>query len=59
MVGWRWFAYMVTLKDIIKVASDLNAEVKINVDGQDIEVQEIIIDCVDGKIYLYDCSLVD
>lgn len=50
---------MVTLKDIIKVASDLNAEVKINVNGKDIEVREIIIDCVDGKIYLYNRSLID
>lgn len=45
---------MKTLKDIIMVGSDLNAKVVLNVNSKDIEIEDIIFDCVDGTMYLYD-----
>lgn len=45
---------MKTLKDIIITGTNLNSKVMLNVDGKDIEIKEILVDCIDGTMYLYD-----
>ena len=50
---------MKTLKDIIMSGTNLNTKVMLNVNGKDIEIKEILVDCVDETIYLYDRELDD
>lgn len=50
---------MKTLRDIINVGDELKAKVMMNVNGVDIEIKEILVDCIDGNIYLYDRKLED
>lgn len=48
---------MKTVRDIVNRAEWLNNKVLMNVDGKDIEIKEILVDCLDGTVYLYDRDL--
>lgn len=50
---------MKTIKDIIMAGTNLNAKVMLNVNGKDVEIKEILVDCIDETLYLYDRELDD
>ena len=50
---------MKSLKDIINSSQTLNAKVMMNVNDKDVEIKEILVDCLSGIIYLYDRELED